>query len=190
MSLNLGQVHWEAAIAKQIIRYLKGTKKLKLLVTYGENGKDGLVGYADADGASQEHRRAISGYVVLIDGGAVLWCLKKQELITLSTMEAGAEYVSATHTAKELMWIRCLLDEVFRPLKQPIVLFSDNQSALQPLHLVTLRGNFTLEQSTLILGIILSSSALKMDQLISSIATEDMIADILTSRDQSQIFYS
>ena len=92
-------------------------------LTYGENGKDGLVGYADADGASQEHRHAISGYVVIIDGGAVSWCLKKQELVTLSMMEA--EYVSATHATKELVWIRHLLEEVFHPLKQPIVPFLD-----------------------------------------------------------------
>jgi hypothetical protein len=43
----------------------------------------------------------ISGFVVLVDGGAVLWSSKKQELMTLSTMEA--EYIGATHTAKELI---------------------------------------------------------------------------------------
>jgi hypothetical protein len=57
--------------------------------------KRGLVGYVDADGASQEHRCAISGYVFLVDGGAVSWSSKKQELIMLSTTEA--KYVAATH---------------------------------------------------------------------------------------------
>ena len=54
---NLGWVHWEAV--KRIYQYLKGTKNLEL--TYGGE-KRGLVGYVDADGALQEHRRAISGY--------------------------------------------------------------------------------------------------------------------------------
>ena len=45
----------------------------------------------DADGAMQEHRWAISGYVILIDGGAVSWCLKKQELVTLSTAKANGQ---------------------------------------------------------------------------------------------------
>ena len=67
-------------------------------LVYGGERKD-LTGFVDADGASQEHRHAISGYVFLVDGGAVSWSLKKQELVTLSTMEA--EYVAATHTAKE-----------------------------------------------------------------------------------------
>ena len=69
---------------------------------YGEEKKD-LTGYVDADGASQEHRQAISGYVFMVDGGAVSWMLKKQELVTLSTAEA--EYVAATHAAKEVMWL-------------------------------------------------------------------------------------
>ena len=76
----------------------------------------------------QEHRRAISGFVILVDGGAVSWMSKKQELVTLSMMEA--QYVSATHAAKELIWFCHLIGENFRPLSQPIVLHLDNQSAI------------------------------------------------------------
>src|ERR1700678_373319 len=93
---NPGRVHWEAA--KRVVRYLKGTKEKKLV--YGASGKSGLMSFTDADGASQDHRRAISGFVVLIDGGAVSWSSKKQEFVTLSTMDA--EYVAANHAAKEL----------------------------------------------------------------------------------------
>lgn len=56
--------------------------------------------YVDADGASQDHRCAITRYVFLIDGGMVSWSSKKQELVTLLTNEA--EYVAATHAAKKL----------------------------------------------------------------------------------------
>jgi hypothetical protein len=41
---------------------------------------------------------AISGFAFLIDGGAVSWASRKQEIITLSTAEA--EYIAATHVAK------------------------------------------------------------------------------------------
>ena len=44
---------------------------------------------------------------------------KKQELVMLSTMEA--EYVAATHATKELLWLRHLIGEIFRPLNQPIL---------------------------------------------------------------------
>lgn len=63
----------------------------------------GLVGYVDADGASQDHRRVISGYVFMVDGGAVSWSSKKQELVTLSTTEA--KYIAATHATKEAIWL-------------------------------------------------------------------------------------
>ena len=80
----------------------------------------------------QEHRRAISGYVILIDGGAVSWCLKKQELVTLSTTKA--EYIAATHTAKELIWFWQLFGKIIRPLEHPVILHSDNQSAIVLAH--------------------------------------------------------
>ena len=118
-----GPEHWEAV--KHIYRYLLGTKKLAL--TFGE-GKQGLEGFTDADGASQEHRHAISGYAYILDGGAVSWASKKQELVTLSTTEA--EYVAATHAAKEGIWLRRLVEEVFRPLAHPTPLYSDSQSAI------------------------------------------------------------
>jgi hypothetical protein len=120
---NPGRTHWEAV--KRIFRYLSGTKDWKLV--YGSETK-GLEGYTDADGASQEHRHAISGYAFLIDGGAMSWSSKKQELVTLSTAEA--EYVAATYAAKEALWLRRFIGEVFRPLKNPIPLYSDSQSAI------------------------------------------------------------
>ena len=49
---NPGQIHWEAT--KQVVRYLKTTKDLKL--TYGGVDKCGFKGYLDADGATQDHR--------------------------------------------------------------------------------------------------------------------------------------
>jgi hypothetical protein len=120
---NPGWAHWEAV--KRIYRYLKGTRDLVL--TYGGD-KRGLVGYVDADGASQEHRRAISGYVFMVDGGAVSWSSKKQELVTLSTAEA--EYVAQTHAAKEAIWLRRLLTEIFKAVDTPTILFSDSKSAI------------------------------------------------------------
>jgi hypothetical protein len=63
---NPGEAHWEGV--KWIFRYLSGTKDRTL--TYREERHD-LLGYTDADGASQPHHRAILGYAFLIDGGAV-----------------------------------------------------------------------------------------------------------------------
>ena len=96
-------------------------------MTYGGDNR-GLVGYVDADGASQEHRRAISGYVFMVDGGAVSWSSKKQELVTLLTTEA--KYVAQTHAAKEAIWLRRLLTEIFKSIDTPMTLFSNSKSAI------------------------------------------------------------
>ena len=122
-SANPGMAHWHAV--KRIFRYLVGTRDLWL--TYGESRRT-LVGYADADGSMTEDRRAITGYAFLIDGGAISWSSKKQEIVSLSTTES--EYVAATHGMKEALWLRNLLAEVFEPLTDATTLFSDNQSAI------------------------------------------------------------
>jgi hypothetical protein len=50
-----------------------------------------------------EDRKAISGYAFLLDGGAVSWSSKKQEIIALSMTEA--EYVATTQATKEAIWL-------------------------------------------------------------------------------------
>jgi hypothetical protein len=54
--------HWEAV--KRIFRYLKGTRELSSVY---RGKKEDLQGWVDTDGASQEHRRAITGYVFMVD---------------------------------------------------------------------------------------------------------------------------
>lgn len=122
-SSNPGMPHWEAV--RRIYRYLIGTKDLRL--TYG-GIENVLTGYADADGSMAEDRRAVSGYAFMIDGGAVSWSSKRQEIVSLSTTES--EYVAATHAAKEALWLRSLITQLFFPLSDPTTLFSDNQSAI------------------------------------------------------------
>jgi hypothetical protein len=76
----------------------------------------------------QEDRHAISGYAFLIDGSAVSWSSKRQEIVVLSTTEA--EYVAATHAAKEALWLRTFVSEIFGPISNATTLYSDNQSAI------------------------------------------------------------
>ena len=58
-----------------------------------------LVGYANADGSMAKDRWVMLGYAFVVDGGAVSWSTKQQEIILLSMMES--EYIAVTHTAKE-----------------------------------------------------------------------------------------
>ena len=118
-----GLAHWEAV--KRIFRYLSGTKGLWL--GYGGQAKE-LSGYVDVDGSMNEDRKVISGYAFMINGGAVSWSTKRQELISLSTTES--EYIAATYTVKEALWLRTLISQVFGIDLPPTTLFSDNQSTI------------------------------------------------------------
>jgi hypothetical protein len=108
-----GPAHWNAV--KHLFGYLSGTADWKL--TYGRVEKD-LEGYTNADGSMHKDRKAISGYAFMIDGSAVLWCTKRQEIISLSTTEA--EYVAVTHAMKEALWLTSLLGELYGDFKGPV----------------------------------------------------------------------
>jgi len=64
-----------------------------------------------------------------MDGGAISWSLQKQKLVTLSTVEA--EYVVATHTIKECIWLHRLAGDILLPLPESTTLHCDNQAALK-----------------------------------------------------------
>ena len=121
---NLGEVHWE--VVKRVFCYLSGTRNVAL--TYKGEQHD-LLGYIDADGASQEHRQAISDHTFIIDGGMVSWSSQKQELVTLSTAEA--EYIAAMHAAKEGIWLCRLTGEILTSKLESMTLYCDNQAALK-----------------------------------------------------------
>ena len=75
-----------------------------------------------------EDRHAISGYAFIINGGAVSWSAKRQEIVSLSTTES--EYIAATHASKEALWLRSLIQQLFDIKLSPTTLYSDNQSAI------------------------------------------------------------
>ena len=122
-SQNPGITHWNAL--RRVFAYLKGTRDY--LLTYGDKPSD-VIGYSDADGMSNEDRHAISGYVFMLNGGAVSWSSKRQDTISLSTTEA--EYIALSHAAKEAIWIRNFISEIFGSVTDPILINSDNQSTI------------------------------------------------------------
>ena len=79
------------------------------------------------DGSTAEDRHAVSGYAFIINGGAVSWSAKHQSIILLSTTES--EYVAATHTAREALWLHSLIEQLFEEKLNPHTMFSKVQSA-------------------------------------------------------------
>jgi hypothetical protein len=76
-------------------------------------------------------RRSTTGYIVMLNNGAIAWKSRRQPTVALSTMES--EYMALTDATKELKWIRSLLAELGYSngkSDEPTELFSDNQGAI------------------------------------------------------------
>jgi len=129
---NPRPIHWTAV--KRVFRYLKYTRTHKL--TYG--GDDELLNtdfniFCDADWASDaSNRKSISGYVITMAGGAISWSSKKQTSVALSTAEA--EYIAATHVAKQVLWQQSLFMELDFDIPTTSTIFTDNQAAISISH--------------------------------------------------------
>ena len=69
----------------------------------------------------------MSGYVVKIGSTAVAWQCKRQACIALSSCES--EYVACCLCARQVVWMRRLLDELGFKQDQPTMIYSDNEAA-------------------------------------------------------------
>ena len=122
--------HWNAA--KRIVRYLKGTPDL--CIEYKKQSQVTLEGYCDADFANDlEHRRSVTGYIFLMNGGPISWKSKLQRHTTISTCEAELEALFIA--TKEALYLRkLLLNFGVNLTNTPTVLHCDNKSAITVAH--------------------------------------------------------
>ena len=87
-----------------------------------------LQGYVDADFAGDiDSRKSTTGFVFTLGDTAISWASNLQKIVTLSTTEA--EYVAATETGKEIIWLPGFLNELGKKWEMGI-LHSDSQSAI------------------------------------------------------------
>eukprot|EP00961_Rhodomonas_salina_P178697 2410462-Rhodomonas_salina.1 len=107
---NPGEKHIIAA--KRILKYLAGTKSLKLTYSCSSgNEANQLVCYAEADHAGDpETRKSTTGYVLLLNGGAVSWASVRQQVTALSTEEA--EYYEASACGTDVTYVRRMMEEL------------------------------------------------------------------------------
>ena len=91
--------------------------------------KDTLIeGFGNADWASQKHRHSISSFLFHYGHGAVSWSSKKQNIVSLSSTEA--KYVAQTHTAKEGIWLKGFISEIYGGEEKPLTISCNNQGAI------------------------------------------------------------
>jgi hypothetical protein len=120
-----GPTHWDAA--KRVVQYLKGTHDLKLIL--GGDHPARLLGFTDSNFANCPNtRRSVSGYCFTLGSGAITWSAHQQKTVSLSTCEA--EYIAASDAAKELVWLRTLLDELEFTQPSATPLLCDNTGGI------------------------------------------------------------
>jgi hypothetical protein len=170
-SENPDETHWAAV--KRIFAYLKGTSSYGLCFNGNINGH--LIGYTDSDYAGDPStRRSTTGFIFLLNGAPIAWCSRRQTCVSLSTTEA--EFVAASESAKEAVWIRRLLGG-FGTKLGPLTILCDNQSAIR------LVKNPEFHQRTKHIDVKYyfirnSQEAGEID--ISYVNTEQQLADLLT----------
>ncbi|GJU07318.1 hypothetical protein Tco_1123748 [Tanacetum coccineum] len=101
---NLNEIHWTAV--KTILKYLRNTK--------------------DMDDIKSQ-----TGYVFVLNGGAVDWKSAKQSTTAMYFTEA--EYIAAAEASMEVVWMRKFIDglkDVIPSNKRPMEMLCDNEPAL------------------------------------------------------------
>ncbi|GJT54543.1 hypothetical protein Tco_0989597 [Tanacetum coccineum] len=126
---NPGELHWTAV--KNILKYLRNTKDM--FIVYGGDIKRELSVFCYTDAGyltDADDLKSQTGYVFILNGGVVDWKSTKQSIF--ATSSAKAEYIAASDTFKEAVWVRKFISglSVVPTIKEPIKMYCDNTGAI------------------------------------------------------------
>ncbi|GJX48061.1 retrotransposon protein, putative, ty1-copia subclass [Tanacetum coccineum] len=126
---NPSEIHWTTV--KNILKYLRNTKDMFLV--YGGNMERELrvSCYTDAGYLTDaDTLRSQTGYVFVLNGGAVDWKSTKQSIFATSSTDA--EYIAAFDASKEAVWIRKFISGlgIVPTIEEPISMYCDNTGAI------------------------------------------------------------
>ncbi|GJX95659.1 retrotransposon protein, putative, ty1-copia subclass [Tanacetum coccineum] len=175
---NPGDLHW--TIVKNILKYLRNTKDM-FLVYEGDLKRELRVscyivaGYlTDADDLKRQ-----SGYVFVLNGGAVDWKSAKQSIF--ATLSAEAEYITAYNASKEAVWIRKFIFRlgVVATIEEPINMYCDNTGEI----LIAKESGITKGASHFCAKVHYLREVIEFGDIkLEKVHTDDNIADISLSK--------
>eukprot|EP00961_Rhodomonas_salina_P029175 393454-Rhodomonas_salina.1 len=100
---NPGPSH--VAAAKRVLRYAKGTREVSITFTKDTTTANQLYAFVDADHSGDpEGRRSVTGFCVMLNGGAISWESKRQKVTALSSAES--ECYTASACGCEIFYLR------------------------------------------------------------------------------------
>jgi len=160
---------------KRVMRYLIGTANVGITYLYGHQSD--VEGYCDASYAGDKHsRKSVSGYVVLVNGGAVDWKSHLQSVIAQSTMES--EYIALASVTNKLRVLR-LIRAWFGYVSEGAYLVYEDNDACE--HLARGAGKGMKRGKHIEIRFHVVREAVKKKEIdVIHIATSEQIADALT----------
>ncbi|GJR50190.1 hypothetical protein Tco_1400711 [Tanacetum coccineum] len=127
---NPGEIHWTAV--KAILKYLRNTKDMVLVYGAKPKAKLKLSCYVDASfQTDKDDTKCQTGYVFILNGGAVDWKSVKQSTTAISSTKA--KYIAASEASMEAVWMRKFIDGlggVVPSNKRPMEKLCDNEPAI------------------------------------------------------------
>ncbi|GJZ15335.1 putative retrotransposon protein [Tanacetum coccineum] len=128
-SVNPGKSHWTAV--KNILKYLRNTKDMFLVYGGDSTTELGVTCYTDTSWETdRDDLRSQTGFVFVMNGGAVDWKSSMQSTTAMSSIEA--EYIAAAEAAMEAIWIRKFIYGlgVVPSIDKPMDMYCDNTSVI------------------------------------------------------------
>ncbi|GJU70088.1 retrotransposon protein, putative, ty1-copia subclass [Tanacetum coccineum] len=125
----VGESYW--TVVKNILKYLRNTKDMFLVYGGDSTTKLRVTCYTDASWETdQDNLRSQTGFIFMMNGGAVDWKCSKQSTTTMSSMEA--KYIDVVEAAIKAIWIRKFIYGlgVVPSIDKPMDMYCDNTSAI------------------------------------------------------------
>ncbi|XP_040945792.1 secreted RxLR effector protein 161-like [Gossypium hirsutum] len=171
--------------AKRVMRYLQRIKYYML--TYKRSDLLEVVGYSNSDFVGcQDSKKSTSGYIYLLDGGAISWKSVKRTLVTSSIM--AANFVACYEASNYGIWLRNfvtrlrILENVERPLK----FFCDNKLAV----LYSNNNRNSSKSKHIDITFLVLKERVQNGQIsIEHIGTNSIIVDLLTKGLPPKVFH-
>jgi hypothetical protein len=142
--------HWNLAI--QVLQYLKHTKHWGICLGQGSSfgqvhihcepvrdpkvkvgdkrkaPEPDVIAYCDAShGTGTDDKRSVSGVILKVFGGPVIWSSKVQQVTSLSTCES--EYRAMSVASREALWLAKIV-KLFKIDHLPFTIRGDNKGAI------------------------------------------------------------
>ena len=102
-----------------------------MFLVYGGDKELVVNGYVDASfDTDPDDTKSQTGYVFILNGGAVSWCSSKQIVVAGSMCEE--EYIAASEAANEGVWMKEFISDlgVIPSASGPMEIFCDNTGAI------------------------------------------------------------